>query len=64
MASIAMSRGTVGEREALVAREAVAEPIQAGHEIGLGVPGRDGRDDVAREKLECVHILFYVGVWI
>ena len=41
----------VGEREALVAREAGAEPIQARHGIGLGVSGRDDRDDVGGEGL-------------
>ena len=39
----------VGEREALVAREAGAEPIQARHGVGFGVSGRDDRDDVGGE---------------
>ena len=34
----------VGEREAVVAREAGAELIQAGHGIGFGDSGRDGRE--------------------
>src|SRR5262249_8267373 len=53
----------VGEREALVAREAGTEPIQARPRVGLGVSGRDYRDDVGGKGLVSDHTLSYVAAW-
>jgi hypothetical protein len=49
----------VGEGEALVAREAGAELIQAQPGLGLGDSGRDDRDAIRRIDLLRVHILYY-----
>lgn len=53
----------IGEREALVAREAGAEPIQACQRLGFGISGRDDRDDVRRAKTTSDHALYYDGIW-
>ena len=53
----------VGEREALVAREAGAQLIQARHGVGFGVWGRDDRDEVSRFVSLGNHIVDYDGVW-
>ena len=53
----------VGEREALVAREAGAEPLQARPGVGSGVSGRADRDEVAGIGSVVDHALSYVGAW-
>src|SRR5262249_49889550 len=53
----------VGEREAVVAHEAGAEPIQARPGVGRGVSGRGGRGHGGGEGLVVGHNLSYVGVW-
>ncbi len=45
----------VGERQSLVAREPVAELIQADYEIGLGESGRNDRDEFGAVELLSVH---------
>ena len=47
----------LGEREALVAREAGAELIQAHPGLGFGDPGRDDRDNFSRVDLLGDHTL-------
>jgi hypothetical protein len=53
----------VGEREAVVAREAGAEPIQARPGVGPGVSGRDDRDRLGGKGLVSDQTLSYVGAW-
>ena len=52
----------VGEREALVAREAGAELIQAHPGLGFGDSGRDDRDEFRRVDLLSDHTLYYDGL--
>src|SRR4051794_1146281 len=49
----------VGEWEAVIAREAGAELIQARPGLGLGNPGRDDRDGVRRVDATSDHTLYY-----
>src|SRR5262245_7313120 len=49
----------VGEREALVAREAGAELIQAHPGLGFGDSGRDDRDEVRRVDSLSDHTIYY-----
>ncbi len=49
----------VGEREALVAREAGAELIQAHPGLGFGDSGRDDLDEFRRLDSLSDHILYY-----
>ena len=53
----------VGEREALVAREAGAELIQAHPGFGFGDSGRDDRDEFSRVDSLSDHTLYYDGLW-
>ena len=52
----------VGEREALVAREAGAELIQAQLGLGFGDSGRDDRDKFSRVDSLSDHVLYYDGL--
>ena len=52
----------VGEREALVAREACAELIQAHPGLGFGDSGRDDGDEVRRVDSLSDHTLYYDGL--
>src|SRR5262249_27115085 len=49
----------VGEREAVVAREAGAELIQAHPGLGFGDSGRDDRDEFRRVDSLSGHTLYY-----
>jgi hypothetical protein len=49
----------VGEREAVILREADAELVQAQPGLGLGALGRDDRDEVERVELLSDHTLYY-----
>ena len=40
-----------------------AQLIQTGHEIGLGVTGRNGQVDIAGVGLLSVHTLFFIVLW-
>ena len=51
----------VGEREAVVVREASAELLQARPGVGSGVSGRDDRDRLGRVELAGAHSLYYDG---
>jgi hypothetical protein len=53
----------VGDREAVVAREASAELLQAGPGVGSGVSGRADRDELGRVDSVSVHTLYYDDIW-
>jgi hypothetical protein len=59
----AMFGQDVSERETLVAREAGAQLIQAGHGVDFGISGRDDRDGVSRVKSVSEHALYYDRAW-
>jgi hypothetical protein len=53
----------IGEREAVVTREASAELLQACPGVGSGVSGRADRDELGRVELASVHTLYYDAEW-